>query len=95
MQIYPEHELEAAPGLPEPLPVGERVLWQGTPDWKRLALEAFHLKRVALYFVLMLGLQAVLIWDTTDSLRDNLMPLLWSSLMAVIALGLLAFTAWM
>jgi len=95
MQIYREHELEAVPGLPEPLPVGERVLWQGTPDWKRLALEAFHVKRVALYFVFMLALQAVLIWDSADSLRDNLMPLVWSSSMAIIALSLLAATAWM
>jgi len=95
MQIYREHELEAVPGLPEPLPVGERVLWQGTPEWKRLALEAFHVKRVALYFVFMLALQAVLIWDSADSLRDNLMPLVWSSSMAIIALGLLAATAWM
>ena len=26
-----EHEFEAAHGLPEPLPRGERVLWQGAP----------------------------------------------------------------
>ena len=56
MQIYREHELEAAPGLPEPLPAGERVLWQGKPDWKRLANEAFHVRQVAVYFALMLAL---------------------------------------
>lgn len=95
MEIYPEHELEAAPGLPEPLPAGERVLWQGSPNWKQLALEAFHVKQVAIYFVFMLLLQAVLIWDSADSLRDNLMPLVWSSSMAIIALGMLAATAWM
>lgn len=95
MEIYPEHELEAAPGLPEPLPAGERVLWQGSPNWKQLALEAFHVKQVAVYFVFMLLLQAVLIWDSADTLRDNLMPLVWSSSMAIIALGMLAATAWM
>ena len=95
MQIYREHELEAAPGLPEPLPAGERVLWQGSPDWKRLALEAFHVKRIAFYFGFMLLLQAVLIWDSADSLRANLVPLAWSASMALIALGLLGFTAWM
>ncbi|NCV86392.1 MAG: hypothetical protein EBW14_11085 [Oxalobacteraceae bacterium] len=90
MEIYPEHELEAAPGLPEPLPAGERVLWQGSPNWKQLALEAFHVKQVAVYFVFMLLLQAVLIWDSADTLRDNLIPLVWSSSMAIIALGMLA-----
>ena len=27
-----EHEFEAEPGLPEQLPAGERVLWQGQPQ---------------------------------------------------------------
>ena len=35
-----EHEFEAARGLPELLPAGERVLWQGSPDWRGLAREA-------------------------------------------------------
>ena len=95
MQIYPEHELEAAPGLPEPLPAGERVLWQGSPDWKQLALEAFHVRQITVYFALMLGLQAILSWDSADTLSGNLTPLAWSSSMAIIALGLLSFTAWM
>ncbi len=30
-----EHEFESAPGLPEPLPPGERVVWQGRPTCVR------------------------------------------------------------
>lgn len=37
-------------GLPQQLPPGERLLWQGTPDWRSLALRAFHLRGLALYF---------------------------------------------
>ncbi len=43
-------------GLPDHLPEGERLLWQGRPDWRRLAINAFHVRKVAIYFlVLMLG----------------------------------------
>jgi hypothetical protein len=42
-------------GLPGHLPAGEHIIWQGSPDWKRLALTAFHVRAVALYFALILG----------------------------------------
>jgi len=48
-----EHEFEAAPGLPEPLPATEKILWQGSPDWRLLGNEAFHLKTLSIYFALM------------------------------------------
>lgn len=35
----------------EELPAGERMLWQGRPDWWRLALGAFQLKAVGVYFL--------------------------------------------
>jgi len=37
-------------GLPERLPEGERLLWQGAPDWRRLAQDAFHVRGLAVYF---------------------------------------------
>ncbi len=37
-------------GLPEKLPAGERVLWQGSPDWKTLFRQAFHSRAVGIYF---------------------------------------------
>ncbi len=94
MKIYPEHELEAAPGLPEPLPSGERILWQGRPDWRRLAGEAFHVDALAIYFALMILLQGLLSWQTGDALTANLLPLLWSAALALVALGLLTLSAW-
>ena len=44
-----EHEFEAAYGLPEPLPKGESILWQGAPDLADLAVRVFHLKKIAVY----------------------------------------------
>ena len=34
MNATHEHEFEAQPGLPEKLPRGEVILWQGAPNWK-------------------------------------------------------------
>ncbi|MBS7789910.1 PH domain-containing protein [Roseococcus sp. SDR] len=50
-----EHEIEPVPGLPEKLPEGEGILWQGAPRWWSLASRALHLRGLALYFALMVG----------------------------------------
>ncbi|WP_291012653.1 photosynthetic complex putative assembly protein PuhB [Hydrogenophaga sp.] len=92
MNAHHEHEFEAAPGLPEPLPKGERLLWQGSPNWVQLALHAFHVRKLALYFVAMLAVQWLyLLGDPQAAL---LRPLLTSVVMASLALGLLCLTAW-
>ncbi len=36
--------------LPGLLPPGERILWQGSPDWRSLARTAFHTRLIAAYF---------------------------------------------
>lgn len=92
MNAHHEHEFEAAPGLPEPLPRGERMIWQGSPDWRTLAIHAFHVRKLAIYFTGMLGLQWLyLLGEPGGAL---LMPLLTSAVLATVALGLLALTAW-
>lgn len=37
-------------GLPAALPEGERLLWQGAPDWRMLARQVFRIRGLALYF---------------------------------------------
>ena len=89
-----EHEWEAAPGLPAPLPQDETVVWQGSPDWRQLALHAFHVRKIGLYFALMLGVQAAHLIG--DGLRggDLWRPLSVSALTASLALVLLTAVAW-
>lgn len=46
-----EYDNEPIPGLPGRLPPGERILWQGAPDWRALARTAFHTRMIASYFI--------------------------------------------
>lgn len=45
-----EHGHEPVRGLPGHLPPGERILWQGSPDWRMLARSAYHTRAIGLYF---------------------------------------------
>lgn len=93
MNAHHEHEFEAAPGLPEALPRGEQLLWQGRPDWRMLAVHAFHVRKIAVYFAAMLVIQWV--HGMGGPAGAAVGSLLTSAALAVIALGLLAATAWL
>jgi len=54
-----EYEHEPIRGLPGVLPAGETLLWQGSPEWKLLAVTAVHVRLIAAYFVV-LALSGVL-----------------------------------
>lgn len=50
---HDDFKFEPVRGLPEELPEGEHILWQGSPNALRLAREALCLNWVAGYFVLL------------------------------------------
>ena len=50
---HDDFNFEPIRGLPEQLPEGEHILWQGAPDPWRLAREALGLRWVAGYFALL------------------------------------------
>lgn len=62
--MHDDFATEPVPGLPEDLPAGEVVLWQGRPDATRLAREALALGWVAAYFA------ALCLWRVMASLAD-------------------------
>lgn len=83
-----EHEFEAAYGLPEPLPKGESILWQGAPDFADLAVRVFHLKKVAIYFVILMGVRGFFLYSTgADTLK------IFAGVLIVVGLGLTAIAA--
>lgn len=52
-----EIQIETIPGLPEDLPAGERVLWQGRPQWTSLARQTFKVRWLVAYFAVFGGLR--------------------------------------
>lgn len=90
-----EHEFEAAPGLPEPLPRGERLLWQGAPDWRALARHAFHVRGLSLYFAVILAARALNELTNGGSAADAASAIAWLLPVAVFALGMLHLLAYL
>mgnify|MGYP001485665671 CR=1 FL=1 len=91
----PEHEFEPVPGLPEQLPAGETMLWQGSPDWRSLALRAFHARKLAIYFIVLLVARAATVMLSGGSLADALVAVLWLLPFAALAVAMLGLVAWM
>jgi len=90
-----EHEFEARHGLPEALPFGETLLWQGSPDAQLIAVQALHIRKVALYFA------ALLAWRLASELHDGaglgaaLLGCLGMLAPITLGLGLIAGMAWL
>jgi hypothetical protein len=83
-------------GLPDHLPEGERLVWQGRPDWKHLAINVFHVRKVAIYFALIIAVQAA--WHLAEGapLHEALKSapaLLGMGAAACVILSVLAFAS--
>jgi hypothetical protein len=85
-----EYDDEPIRGLPGNLPQGERILWQGSPDAWRLAIHAYHIRGVAIYFALLAG------WGAVNALRgvNSWMGTLITLGVGVAALAVIGLIAW-
>jgi hypothetical protein len=84
-----EHEIEPQHGLPEALPASERLLWQGSPQRLRIALDVFHLRAVAVYFAVLLALRFLLVQHDTGSVVEAVAATTWAAAIFALGLGLL------
>ena len=77
------------------LPAGETILWRGKPNWRHLALDAFHAPLIALYFL------SIGTWHLATALHDGasrLAALADASVVlmpCLVALGLVSGLAWL
>lgn len=90
-----EHEFEPVRGLPELLPPGERMLWQGAPRWQSLARHAFHARKVGGYFVALIALDAVASAAGGRPAGLVVASAAWLAALALAAVALLALLAWL
>jgi hypothetical protein len=89
-----DFNFEPVRGLPAVLPKGEHIIWQGAPTTSGLAMRAFHIRKIAIYF------GALMVWRYVSGQSDglsasaaltyalHLLPL------ALAAIGILWLIAW-
>lgn len=90
-----EYDFEPVRGLPQRLPPGERMLWQGAPDWRSLAVRGFHVRALGVYFA------ALLLWKVFSLYQEGAAPstVLGSAAgllaLAAVAIGLVVLFSWL
>lgn len=90
-----EFDSEPVKGLPQRLPRGEAILWQGQPGWRSLAVRAFHTRKIAIYF------GVILVWRIASGIYDGQSAASVATasialvLMAAAAIGIASLLAWL
>lgn len=90
---HDDFDFEPIPGLPERPPPGEKILWQGKPDWWGLALRVFHIRKVAIYFAILLAWRGIATVYDGGTLTASLLAMLSILPLALLGLGLLGLLA--
>jgi hypothetical protein len=62
---HDDFAFEPIRGLPAMLPADEKLLWQGSPDWKTLAIRAYHVRKIAIYFL------GIIAWRIAIGIRNG------------------------
>jgi Bacterial PH domain len=89
-----EHDYEPVRGLPERLPEGERLLWQGAPQWRILARRALHLPLLATYFGVLIAARMAAMAMRGESPSSVMLDSLWFLIPSIAVLGMGALFAW-
>jgi Bacterial PH domain len=91
---HDDYAVEPVPGIPAPLPEGERLIWQGSPSWRALAVRAFHIRKVAIYFAILALWRGASHKADGASTLDALSYALWMVPVAMLAIGILCLLAY-
>ena len=92
--MHDDYHVEPLPGLPENLPRGENIIWQGAPDWSAVARRIYFADKVALYFVCLIAWRIVTQMRDGQPLAAAITTAAWLRLPAAAAGGLLALLSW-
>ena len=88
-----EFETEPVPGLPERLPEGEYVVWQGSPNGWALARSVFHIRALVAYFLIIAAWPIAKSFLVDMDLRDAVGSTLLALLLGGAAIGGLVLLA--
>lgn len=90
-----EFDHEPVRGLPERLPAGEHILWQGAPRFAALARRAFHVRKLAFYCGLLLAWRVAAGVSDGETLGAIAVSAVWVVPFALVAVGLPLLLAWL
>lgn len=81
--------------LPAALPAGERVVWQGRPQWRALARDALHVRGLAAYMgLLVVSVGAAAAWRGAPA-SEVLLDAARASAFAVVPVAIALAYAWL
>lgn len=89
-----EHAFEPIRGLPGLLPPGERLVWQGAPDWLPLARRTFLGDAVAVYFAVLMAWRLLEGFVEGAGLVEGVIWALWLVPVAAAALAVIGVLGW-
>jgi hypothetical protein len=70
------------------------MLWQGAPRWTALARRAFHVRKVAVYFAVILVWRIVADLSAGEAVAEVTVGALWILALGVVSIGGLLLLAW-
>ncbi|MFK7890028.1 MAG: photosynthetic complex putative assembly protein PuhB [Granulosicoccus sp.] len=95
MQDHDDFDFEHSPGIPAPLPPGEQIVWQGKPDTRDLAINAFHMRKVMIYFALILAFHYLSVLHAESNGQQTSINFTTTVLLSLLGIGILAVLAWL
>lgn len=93
-QHHDDYATEPVLGLPEKLPPGEEILWQGSPSWTGLAIRALHVRPVIVWFLALMAYRMTAIWSETGDMAATFWATLAPLPLGLTAVGLLCLIAY-
>lgn len=81
-------------GLPERLPEGEHILWQGAPDWWSLSRRTFYVGTVGFYFAALIAVRIGVGLSNGESLTGTVSDAMAALPLGLATMAILGFMAW-
>ena len=92
---HDDYDFEPVRGLPANLPPGEKLLWQGEPQFRAMALRVFHVRKVGIYFAVLAAYRFAAALHDGTPLRDAGKTVLILAGLAVAAVAILTAMAYL
>jgi Bacterial PH domain len=92
--VIRQHDSEPVPGLPQRLPEGERILWQGRPSQRRIATDVLKANWIAIYFAVLIAWALAAGWSDGRPVPAILFSAGVLCILGAVLVGLVELYAW-